>query len=153
LTDKNKTMLRTFDDPRLINALVRLPDQLWHAARRRPAKSQSFTDLQTSLAIDLLVHAPLRMNNLASLRFDRHLHWPQGRRRPALVTFTDNESKNRVPLEFEIPTVLADRLFAYRNEIAPAMIGRRPDIVFITRTGRPRSQATIAIAITHPSAI
>jgi integrase len=52
-----------------------------------------------------------------------------------------------VPLEFEIPTVLADRLLAYRNEIAPPVIGRRPDIVFITRTGRPRSQAAIAIAI------
>ena len=147
LTDKNKTMLRTFDDPRLINALVQLPDQLWHTARRRPAKSQSFTDLQTSLAIELLIHVPLRMNNLASFSFDRHLQCPQGRRRPALITFTEAESKNRVPLEFEIPTALADRLHTYRNEITPAVIGRRPDIVFITRTGRPRSQAAIAIAI------
>jgi integrase len=149
LTAKNTALLRTFDDPRLIIDLLQLPDRLWHAARRGLAKSQvPFTDLQTSLAIDLLIHVPLRMHNLASLRFDTHLHWPQGRRKPALVTFRRDETKNDEPLEFEIPTVLADRLNVYRNEIAPAVIGKRPDAVFVTRTGKPRTQAAIQVAIT-----
>ena len=34
LTEKNKALLRTFDDPRLLTALLQLPDRLWHAARR-----------------------------------------------------------------------------------------------------------------------
>ena len=34
LTEKNKTLLRRFEDPRLIAALVQLPDRLWHVARR-----------------------------------------------------------------------------------------------------------------------
>ena len=76
------------------------------------------------------------MQNLASLKFDEHLHWPQGRRKPALLTFRGDETKNDVPLEFEIPTALADRLQVYRNEIAPAVIGKRPDAVFVTFSGQ-----------------
>ena len=81
------------------------------------------------------------------MNFEQHLHWPQGRRKPALLTFNGDETKNDVPLEFEIPTALADRLQVYRNEIAPAVIGKRPDAVFVTLTGKPRTQAAIKVAI------
>jgi integrase len=148
LTEKNQALLRRFDDPRLLNALIGLPDRLWHAARRKLATSRwPFIDLQSALAIDLLLHAPLRMQNLTSLTFGANLHWPQGRRKPALVTIGGDETKNDVPLEFEIPTVLADRLQAYRNEIAPAVIGGRPNAVFVTFTGKPRTAAAIKVAI------
>ena len=89
----------------------------------------------------------MRMQNLSSLTFDQHLHWPQGRRRPALITIRGDETKNDAPLEFEIPTVLAERLQVYRNEIALGVTGKRPDAVFVTRVGKPRTQAAIALAI------
>ena len=148
LTKKNRAMLRTFDDPRLTAALIQLPDRLWHATRRLLATSRRpFIDLQSALAIDLLIHVPLRMKNLTALSFDAHLHWPQGRRKPALITFAGEETKNDVGLEFEVPTVLADRLWVYRNEIAPAVISKRPDAVFVSFTGKPRTQAAIKTAI------
>jgi integrase len=81
------------------------------------------------------------------MRFEQHLHWPQGRRKPALLTFRSDETKNDVVLEFEVPTVLAERLQVYRHEIAPAVIGERPDWVFVGSTGRPRTQDAIAVAI------
>ena len=146
LTEKNQAMLRTFDDPRLLNELVQLPDRLWRAARRAQSH-RSFIDLQTALAIDILVHVPLRMGNLSAIKFDTHLHWPQGPRKPALLTFGAQETKNSAKLKFELPAFLADRLHAYRNEIAPAVIGSKPDTLFVTHGGKPRSQATIAIAI------
>jgi integrase len=148
LTAKNTALLRRFDDPRLTTALVELPDRLWRAARRGLATSKRpFTDLQSALAIDLLLHFGLRMQNLSSLRFDKHLYWPQGRRKPALLTFMGDETKNDVPIEREIPTVLAERLQVYRSEIAPAVIGERPDAVFVTFRGKPRSREAIKIAI------
>ena len=85
----------------------------------------------------------MRMQNLTALNFDEHLHWPQGRRKPALLTFRSDETKNDIPLEYEIPAVLAERLQVYRNEIAPAVTGERPDAVFVTLTGKPRTQAAI----------
>jgi integrase len=148
LTDKNKGMLRTFEDPRLLDALVHLPNKLWRTARRGLATSRRpFIDLQSALAIDILLHVPMRMQNLASLNFETHLHWPQGRRSPAVITFRGDETKNGAPLEFEIAPELADRLLVYRNEIAPAVIGKRPDAVFVTFTGKPRTQAALKVAI------
>jgi integrase len=148
LTEKNKALLRKFEDPRLLDALVHLPNKLWRAARRGLAMSRwPFIDLQSALAIDLLLHCGLRMQNLASLNFEEHLHWPQGRRQPAFLTFGGDETKNDAPLEFEIAAELADRLLVYRNEIAPAVIGKRPDAVFVTFTGKPRTQSAIKVAI------
>jgi integrase len=148
LTEKNKALLRKFDDPRLVTALVQLPDKLWRAARQRLTTSRwPFIDLQNALAIDLLLHFGLRMQNLCCLRFDQHLHWPQGRRKPALLTFRGDETKNDVSMGREIPMVLAERLQVYRNEIAPAVIGKRPDAVFVTFKGKPRTQAAIKVAI------
>jgi integrase len=148
LTEKNKALLRRFEDPRLIAALVQLPDRLWLVARRGLGRSRRpFIDLQSALAIDLLIHVPLRMQNLSSLTFNQHLHWPQGRRKPALLTLRGDETKNDLLLEFEIPTVLAERLQVYRNEVAPSVIGKRPDAVFVSFTGKPRTQGSIKVAI------
>jgi integrase len=148
LTEKNNALLRKFDDPRLLDALLELPDKLWGAARRGLATSRSpFIDVQTALAIDILLHVPMRMQNLASLKFDEHLHWPQGRRNPALLTLKAAETKNDAPLEFEFPTALAERLRVYRNEIAPVVTGERRDAAFVTFTGKQRTQAAVKVAI------
>jgi integrase len=148
LTEKNMALLRLFDDPRLIDALIHLPDKLWRAARRGLATSRwPFIDLQSALAIEILLHVPLRMQNLSSLKFEEHLHWPQGLRKPAEITLRGEETKNDTPAVFELPTVLSERLHVYRNEIAPAVTGKRPDAVFVTFTGRPRTQAALKVAI------
>jgi hypothetical protein len=148
LTPKNQNLLRTFDDPRLLADLVQLPDRAWHTARRRlPGSKRAFVDLQSALAIDLLIHVPLRIQNLASLKFGTHLHWPQGRHKPALLTIGGIETKNKVQLEFEIPTALADRLRVFREEIAPTIIGQRPETIFVTWEGQPKRSAAVQIAI------
>ena len=148
LTEKNKDFLRQFDDPRKLEAIIGLPDKLWRQTRRELATSRRpFIDLQSALAIDLLLLIPLRMENLSALNFEKHLHWPQGRGKPALMVFKGDEIKNKMPLEFEIPTELAERLQIYRNEIAPAITGKRPDAVFVTWAGEPRTQSSVTVAI------
>jgi integrase/molybdopterin biosynthesis enzyme MoaB len=148
LTDKNKSFLRRFDDTQLFNLLINLPDKLWRNARRKPTKSKrAFVDIQTSLAIDILLACPLRMKNLASLSFRDHLHWPNGRGKPAMLIIEGIETKNGSPIEFELPTQLADRLFSFRNEIAPTITGKRPDTLFVGVTGMPRKQGAVTSAI------
>jgi integrase len=148
LTEKNKSLLRRFDDPRLLAKLVQLPDVLWRKARRNLAVSTRwFVDLQTALAIDILLHTPLRIGNLSALKFDEHLHWPRGRGKPALLEIRDEETKNEEPLEFELPPVLSDRLHVFRNEIAVAVIGRRPTCLFVAKNGKPRGLRTLGVAI------
>jgi len=128
LTEKNRGLLRKLDNPQVLSRLIALPDLLWRNARRNLSVSKRwFIDLQTSLAIDILLHVLLRIENLSALEFDRHLHWPQGRGKPAIMVIPGDETKNEEPLEFELPLSLSDRLYAFRNEIATEVIGRRPD--------------------------
>jgi integrase len=148
LTEKNKAMLRRFDDPRLLGKLINLPDVLWRTARRNlPLAARSFVDLQTALAIDILLHIPLRIENLAALKFDEHLHWPQGKGKPALMVIREDETKNEEPLEFELPSVLSDRLYTFRNEIAAAVIGLRPEFLFVSKNGKRRTLGALRVAI------
>lgn len=148
LTVKNESLLRLFDDPRLLRALVELPDRLWREARRQPVGSRrAFLLAQTALAIDILLHAPLRMENLAALSYDRHLHWVQGQGKPALLVIGADETKNREKIDLELPATLADRLLMFRNIIAPRVIGMKPSRVFVTWAGTPRGQGTLALAI------
>jgi integrase len=149
LTPKNETLLRRFDDPGLLRALIRLPDKLWCDARRLPAGSaRAFIAFQNALAIDLLIHAPLRMENLSSLAFDRHLHWPRGPGKPALLVIGADETKSGEKIELEIPAFLADRLLTFRDSIAPKSISHKPTALFVTWVGTSRGQATLSHAIT-----
>jgi integrase len=149
LTEKNKRLLREFNDPRLLTDLLKLPDRVWRQARRQQTNlSRAFVEMQSALAIDLLLRAPMRMKNLSELTFDRHLYWPQGAGKPALLMISAEETKNKIPLEFEIPSELGDRLLIYRSEIVPRVTGKRPSAVFVTNKGKPRVQPSIALAIT-----
>jgi integrase len=148
MTEKNRSLLRKFDEPRLQQALVRLPDKLWHAAKRGLATStRPFITLQTALALDILTHAPMRMENLSMLEFERRIQWPQGRGKPALILLPAIELKNKKAHEVELPRALSDRLWLYRNEIIPKVTGARPTAVFVTWGGTPRCQATITLSI------
>ncbi len=148
MTAKNDATMRLFEDPRLLESLACLPDELWRKARRDLATSRrAFIDVQNALAIDLFLHFPTRMQNLYDLNFERHLHWPQGPGKPALLTFDVDETKNKVALAFDIPAVLGDRLLIYRDEIAPIVIGNRPDAVFVTLNGKQKTQDALTVAI------
>ena len=61
---------------------------MWRRARRNsPPSPYWFIDLQTALAIDILLHVPLRIEDLGALKFDDLIvHWPQGKGRPAFIT-------------------------------------------------------------------
>ena len=148
LTEKNRSLLRRLEDPRLLARLVNLPDQIWRLARRNLSTSRrSFIDLQTALAIDILLHVAPRIEDLGKLKFDEHIHWRQGRGKPALVVLRQSKVPNGDPLEFELPLVLSDRLYVFRNEIAQSIIGRRPNVLFVSAKGKPRKLSTLRVAI------
>lgn len=148
LTEKNRSLLRRLEDPHLLVRLVNLPDQIWRLARKNLSTSpRSFIDLQTALAIDILLHVAPRIEDLAALKFDEHIHWPQGRGKPALFVFRQSKVPNGDPLEFELPAVLSERLYEFRNEIAASVIGRRPNVLFVSATGKPRTLSALRVAI------
>jgi integrase len=128
--------------------LLNLPDKLWRQLTRDLKTSRrGFVELQSGLAIEIELVAPLRMHNLSALVFDEHIQWPNGFDKSAWLVIAAEETKNRIPLEFELPQTLSERLATYRNQIAPRVTGVRPNHLFVAWNGKPRTQATVALAI------
>jgi integrase len=148
LTEKNRSLLRRLENAHLLGRLLNLPDQMWRRARRNsPASPYWFIDLQTALAIDILLHVAPRIEDLGALKFEEHIHWPQGKGKPVLITFRQAKVPDSDPVECELPPYLSDRLYTFRNEIAVAVIGRRPEYLFVSVDGTRRTLSTLRVAI------
>jgi integrase len=148
LTDKNKRFLRQFDDPNILRRLYRLPDRLWAEVRRdhRP-NFRTLAKAQAALAIAILSYMPLRLQNLTALAFGTHLFMQEGAGAISTLELSAVEMKNRLELGFDIPPGVAKMLIEYRDRIAPKIIGHRPTRLFVTVSGTPKSQATVAYLI------
>jgi hypothetical protein len=113
LTDKNKRVLRQFDDPAVLRRLYKFSTSAWAEVKR-----DSEPNRQT------LVKAQ--------------------RGATSTLEFAASEVKNRRELAFDIPPHLTKMLIEYRNRIAPKVIGRRPDKLFVKADGNPKNQWAVA---------
>lgn len=105
LTAKNRERLRQLDDPANASALLCLPERLMKEARsnKLPARRAALM-VQTAVAIEILLMAPMRIENLAELDLDRHLVRP-GRSTDLLhIVFVEDEVKNGEELHFPLPS-------------------------------------------------
>jgi integrase len=104
MTEKNRMRLRSFDDPDNVLALLRLPERLMREAesgRHSPRRAALLA--QTAIALEILIMAPIRLNNLATLDLDRHLIRPGQARHQLHVVFPESEVKNDVALDYPLP--------------------------------------------------
>jgi integrase len=115
LSERNREALRAFDDVAAVEALVNLParvvDDVLESGRKTYRKAKL---LQTALAIELLLGAPVRIQNLASIEVDRHLVDVSTRReRRVHLRFPAHEVKNSVELDFPLMPETLDLLDQY----------------------------------------
>jgi integrase len=144
LTLKNKALLRAFDDPALVQALVDLPAKLWRKTLREARyPKKALVTAQFAILIELLLHMPIRLRNLSNLTFGRHITWPSGNRKRAYLYIPAVETKNSRDYEAEIGQPLAEMLWVYRENIVPAALGRRTDLVVVNIHGNAKSRATL----------
>jgi integrase len=144
LTTKNKALLRQFDDPAVWQRLLDLPANLWRQSRNaKTLNCRVLARAQAAIAIRCLTFMPIRLQNLADLEFDRHVFLkPLGA--VSTLELMPEEVKNGVPLSFDIPPAFADMLRSYRDELAPPIIGRRPDRLFFNFDAQPKGSACVA---------
>jgi hypothetical protein len=102
LTEKNRTLLRTLDEPAVRERLFALPERLAKKADRDPPARGAIA-MQLATAIVILQNAPLRMANLVGLRLDRHLVRPGGPRSLWQIDIPPHEVKNGEALVYELP--------------------------------------------------
>jgi hypothetical protein len=80
LTEKNKALLRLFDSDDLLGRMFELPDVLMDQALGRLKAGERYFHVpaQAGLGIAILLRAPMRIKNAASLNWRRHFHQPNG---------------------------------------------------------------------------
>ena len=115
LAEKNRRLLRIFEDPEILEKLLWLPERLaeWAA---RIGGARGALAMELAVAIAILRHVPLRIRNLAELRIGQELYRPGGPRSPWLIDIPPEQVKNSVPLFYELSqraTPVLDRLISH----------------------------------------
>ncbi len=121
-TRKSMERLRQFLDPRNVAAVVTLPQRIVAGLPKtgKPTRRQAL-EVQTALAIELLLMLPLRIKNLAELDLEAHIT----RSRPGgvvAVSFADEEVKNEFTIEAELPADTVNLLDLYLSRYRPVLL-------------------------------
>lgn len=107
--------------------------------------------LQTAVAVEILIHVPMRLRNLQHLRVGVHLL--RGTCGTVLLSVAGEEITNGVPIEVRLPDEAARLIGLYRDRYQPLLAPQGGDWLFPgTKPGAPktdeglRSQIQKAIA-------
>lgn len=144
LTKRTRTMLRQFDDDRVVADLLALPDRLRRAAVTRPRSTKRrLQQVRVALAIDILLVAPIRLQNLVSLELDRQLQWPNGRSGTVYIVLEQNETKNEQALEYPLPERVRHALHEYLDRYRSPGRPTASASLFLDDQGRPVAACTL----------
>jgi integrase len=149
LTAKNADLLRRLDDPAVLAALLELPQRIRARLRtRRFSPARRLQQVQVALAIDLLLVAPMRLQNLSELRLNRSIQWPTGRGGPVYLVLLREETKNALPLEYAVPERLHPVLHDYLDRYRPQLAEKDGDWLFLRLDGKRVPDSALRDGIT-----
>ncbi len=124
LTEKNRGLIRQIAQSDVWREVVRLPQRLMAEARIN-AKTKPYraaVTAQLAIAILILIRAPVRMQNLASIRIGINLIRPGGPGAPYMLVFPDYDVKNGVPLEFAFDAATSALIDEYIYQHRPHLM-------------------------------
>lgn len=148
LTEKNRHVVRQLGDPAMRQALIDLPRVLAKQARGgRHALPRRIQKFNIALAIQLLLVAPIRLQNLRDLHLDKQLTWPNGPQGKIYLALEHWETKNGESQEYEIPDHAKALLEEYRDRYR-ALCKPKTSALFVQSTGSPVTAAALRDGIT-----
>lgn len=141
MTAKNRERLRPFDDDNLVVEFVCLPDTIRKKVERdkRPPRIKA-RHAQMAAAIAILLVIPLRRTNLASIDIFKHL---VKNRNGVYLVIPEHETKNRAPINFQIPDFALEIIRWYMIEYRPFLFKGESTALFPGRDGQPKSPHTL----------
>lgn len=133
---RTRKRLQAFEDERLLSQLLTLPIQLLDETRaaKQPRKRRMLA--QSAIACELLIYAPLRIENLAALQIERTLKRERGR---WLICLPGSIVKNGEDQRYEIPPEAVARLNA-----AMRLYEQPEGWLFPGRAGRAKSSGSLS---------
>jgi integrase len=108
------------EDEDRLDRLLTLPGALMDKACRAGPPSQRLAQMaQTAVLIDILLHVPMRLENLGHLRLGVHLI--RGSRGSISVDIPAAETKNQMPISGPLPRDVSKRIEAYIERFRPLL--------------------------------
>ena len=147
LSDKNQSAMAQFDDPKVVESFVSLPPRLWDkaSAMQKTAGSKRITKkahllVQASVAIEILMFAPMRISNLQGLRLDEHISWQADRLR---INIPRHQVKNDQALDFLLPESVSKRVKRYIDGSRRHLTSTANPFLFPGRNGKPKDSSAL----------
>ena len=147
LSDKNRTAMAQFNDPKAVTRYVALPSTLWSKAvaigmtvEGRNKRKEAQLMVQAAVAIEIAMFAPIRIQNLSTIRLDQHISWNANRLR---LSFPAHEVKNDQALDFLLPVEASERIKRYINEWRSLFMPATNPHLFPGRNGKPKDQSAL----------
>jgi hypothetical protein len=147
LSDKNRTAMAQFNDPKAVTRYVALPSTLWSKAvaigmtvEGRNKRKEAQLMVQAAVAIEIAMFAPIRIQNLSTIRLDQHISWNANRLR---LSFPAHEVKNDQALDFLLPVEASERIKRYINEWRSLFMPATNPNLFPGRNGKPKDQSAL----------
>ena len=147
LSDKNRTAMAQFNDPKAVTRYVALPSSLWSKAvaigvtvEGRKKRKEAQLMVQAAVAIEIAMFAPIRIQNLSTIRIDQHISWNANRLR---LSFPAHEVKNDQALDFLLPVDASERIKRYINEWRSLFMPATNPHLFPGRNGKPKDQSAL----------
>lgn len=134
MTSKNRERLRPLDDEATLRRLLLLPEELFARAEARGDAQASTLEREDALAIGILLVAPIRRCNLASIHLDNNLDRPGDG--SVYLHFSENEVKNYQRLEFRLPPEVVKMIGRHLATRAPRLCPPATPWLFPARDGR-----------------
>lgn len=141
LREKNRQRLLQLDDPMNMAKLLHLPARLVAEAERqhqiRPRKAALL--VQAALCVEILLNAPMRIGNLATLNLVEHLKLVKvGRQSRTQIHIPGAEVKNNKPLDYELGSEATELLNLYVAKFRPRILAEPSDYLFPAQNGGPK---------------
>jgi integrase len=149
LTEKNRALIRKFENRALLDALKALPQRLHEQVRtQRLSPGRRLQKMQMALAIQILLRVPVRMQNLGALEINRSLQWPAGRKGEVLMVLRRDETKNELPLEYPIEGATKELLHEYLDHYRPRIPVQEGQWLFLNFKGEKVREEALRDGIT-----
>jgi integrase len=144
MTEKNKALIRKFDDRERVARLLHAPARLMEEAARASVESRRGALLaQQAVALGILIMAPMRIGTLLALRLDQHVTLPGGAGSCIVLEVPGSAVKNEVLLHHPLPQATTRMLEEYIRRYRPVLVAPDCPWLFPGRDSAAKSYATL----------
>lgn len=138
--ERNRKRLEQFDDPAVVQRLLRFPEEELARALKRRNPLRRAKGVERALAISLAIFTGLRVKNLRTLHLEQNLR-RSGKR--VFVQFEDEEMKTHHSLELELPQETITLLDLFLRDQRSLLPGPEGPFLFPGEDGGARSYSAM----------